>query len=293
MPRTVSDRSPSLAATIWSVAAVLLLGSGLVHVAVWLGTGAADLAGPVSWRKPILFGFSAGATAASFAWIVGRCRAWRWEVVASSVAAVALVVEVALITMQTWRGVPSHFNHATPFDHAVHLGMDALITVVTLYTLLLAGRVLRSFDAQPETTLAVRAGLGLLVVSCVVGYAFLFVGLQRAEAGLDPSKYGEAGVPKFAHGVVIHALQLLPLLAWWLQTAGLDAATRWQRVVVATTGQGLLLGFALIQTLAGRGRLDLTPTTGLLAVVAVGAVVYSALPFPVRWRGWSTRSTAR
>ncbi len=57
-------------------AAVLLLLSSAFHVIVYAVDGG-PWAGPVSWRKPILFGFSFGVTLASLGWAAGRMRLTR------------------------------------------------------------------------------------------------------------------------------------------------------------------------------------------------------------------------
>ena len=44
--------------------------------------------------------------------------------------------------------------------------------------------------------------------------------LDRELADLPPEPFGTAGVPKFAHGAVIHAIQWLPAVAWASRRAG-------------------------------------------------------------------------
>jgi hypothetical protein len=75
--------------------------------------------------------------------------------------------------------------------------------------------------------------------------------------GLEPDRYGAAGVPKFPHGVVIHAIQWLPAIAWVARVSGLSVATRRRLVWAATVASVALLVFALTQTLAGRARFEL------------------------------------
>lgn len=54
----------------------------------------------------------------------------------------------------------------------------------------------------------------LLLVSCLLGIWVGMHGETQIDQGLDPTRLGAAGVPKFPHGVVIHAVQWLPVLAW-------------------------------------------------------------------------------
>jgi hypothetical protein len=58
-------------------AGVLLLASGLVHTVVFLLDGG-GWDGPLSWRKPILFGFSFGVTVLSLGWVLSFLPRRRW-----------------------------------------------------------------------------------------------------------------------------------------------------------------------------------------------------------------------
>ena len=100
----------------WS--GILLIVSGLVHIPIWLADGS-SWEGSVSWRKPILFGISTGMTLWSLSWLEKNLNR-RWlDSVVGWIVSVSLVVEVALITLQRWRGTASHFNHTTTFDEIV------------------------------------------------------------------------------------------------------------------------------------------------------------------------------
>ena len=249
---------------------LLLVASGLAHLVVWAILGG-PWEGPVTWRKPILFGISGGLTSLSLGWAWSKLP-WRWGDgwLAASVAW-ALLVEVAAIDLQAWRGVASHFNRSTPLDSFLYDAMGLLILWVTLIALDLTIRFFsHATDLPADMLLAARAGLVLLVISCLLGIWVSVHGDMRVAAGLEPERYGAAGVPKFPHGAVIHALQWLPLLAWATQRAGFSERRRVRLVMVATVGTTLLGCFALIQTLAGRSRFDVTPVTG--AVLGVGLI---------------------
>ena len=257
-----------------AVIGLLLVASGLAHLVVWAVLGG-PWEGPVTWRKPILFGISGGLTSLSLGWAWSKLPWRRGDGWLAATAAWALFVEVAAIDIQAWRGVASHFNRATPFDSLLYDAMGLLILWVTLVAIDLTIRSFRQPMAVPrDMLLAARAGLVLLVVSCLLGIWVSMHGDMRIAAGLEPERYGAAGVPKFPHGAVIHALQWLPLLAWAARRAGCPEPRRVWLVASATIGTTLLGCFALVQTLAGRARFDVTPVTGaLLAVGAIGLVV--------------------
>jgi hypothetical protein len=240
----------------WPLAAigVVLVASGILHVAVWAALGG-PWEGPVTWRKPILFGLSGGATALSLGWAWSKLP-WRWgDASLAAVTAGALAIEVALIDLQRWRGVASHFNRRTPLDSTLYDVMGGLILFVTLVIVDLTVRFFWQRAAVAvDMLLAARAGLVLLTVSCLLGIWAGAHGDMRTAVGLPPEIYGAAGVVKFPHGVVIHAIQGLPFLAWAARRAGLGDRTRTGLVAAATLASVLLLGYALAQTLAGRPR---------------------------------------
>jgi hypothetical protein len=255
----------------WPLAALgaAMVASGLLHLPVWAFLGG-PWEGPVTWRKPILFGISGGLTAISLGW-VWAALPWRpGDMVLAAATAWALAVEVFLIDLQRWRGVGSHFNRDTPLDSFLFDAMGALIVAVTLVICDLTLRLMLRRTAMPaDMLLAARAGMVLLVISCLLGIWVGMHGEVRLERGLEPTRLGAAGVPKFPHGVVIHAVQWLPALAWVARRAGIAAHARWRLVIVATVGTALLAVYALVQTALGRARFDLTPGTAALLVASV------------------------
>jgi hypothetical protein len=269
----------------WPLAAsgMLLLASGLVHVAVWAVLGG-PWEGPVTWRKPILFGVSGGLTAVSMGWVWSKLPSRRCDVLLSWLTTIALVLEVGLIDLQRWRGMASHFNRATLLDGVLYDLMGVLILWVTLVS---ADLMLRSFrQAMPvarDMQLAIRAGLVFLVISCLLGIWVSVNGEYRLEQGLEPDQFGVAGVPKFPHGAVIHAIQWLPMLAWAARQAGIGETRRHRLLLSASVGTGLVLLYALAQTLGGRSRFDASPATA--AILAVG-VACLAVPTIVTGLAW-------
>lgn len=254
-----------------------MVASGLMHLPVWAVLGG-PWEGPVTWRKPILFGISGGLTALSLGWVWSLLPRRRGDVALATATAWALAVEVFLIGLQRWRGVGSHFNRDTPLDSFLFDAMGALIVAVTLVIADLTLRLLRTRPAIPaDMLLAARAGMLLLLVSCVLGIWVGMHGEARMQAGLDPTRLGAAGVPKFPHGVVIHAVQWLPLVAWALRAGGITESRRWWLVASATAGSTVLLVFALVQVALGRARFDVTPATAALLVAAAGGLAVPAV----------------
>ena len=76
---------------------VLLLFSGVLHLA-WFSLSGSEWEGPVSLRKPALFGVSAGLTLWSLAYIADRLSETKGARAVRDLVAICLLLEVALIT---------------------------------------------------------------------------------------------------------------------------------------------------------------------------------------------------
>ena len=266
-----------------AVLGAVMLASGIAHLPVWAVLGG-PWEGAVTWRKPILFGISGGLTAISLGWIWSVLPSRRGDVPLAAATAWALFVEVLLIDVQRWRGVGSHFNRDTPLDSFLFDAMGALIVAVTLVIADLTLRlVLRRPAVAADMLLAARAGMLLLLVSCLLGIWVGMHGETRIDQGLDPTRLGVAGVPKFPHGAVIHAVQWLPALAWAARWTGITTASRVWLVATAATGSTLFLIYALVQTGLGRSRFDTVPATAALLVVSLACLAVPAVTTAWLW----------
>jgi len=136
----------------------LLTVSGMAHGVVAAIDGGAWW-GPVSWRKPTVFGLSFGILLWSVVWVMRHLPDRRWGWLPAGLLGATSVVEVALITMQRWRGVPSHFNPATRFDAAVWSVMGTSIIATALAVAVLLVWSLAQFRGAPTARVAVLAGL--------------------------------------------------------------------------------------------------------------------------------------
>ncbi len=259
----------------WFIGAGLaLMLSGLLHFLVGFGSNA-SWEGSVSIRKPIFFGFSTGLTMISLGWIQRRLRPANYDAIGSPLFAIAILIEVALISMQFWRGKASHFNHSTPFDYAVDRVMTGLIIFAAIVILDLTRRSFKFIQANREMQLAIRAGMAFLSISCGLGFFILFYGEHLASLNQAPEKFGKAGVMKFPHGVVIHAIQLFPVLVWAMRKLNIRSEKRLELLRFSIASTTAFLIFSLVQTFSGRARFDL----GLAGAVAL--IITFSLLVPV------------
>ena len=245
--------------------AALLVLSGIFHLGVYVVDGGA-WEGPLSWRKPVVFGLSFSITLATVAWVMSFIRpSRRWGWILVGVYSVAGVLEVALISMQTWRGVASHFNEDTAFDGAVFSAMGMLVSIIALITVVIAVLALWKLDAPPSLALAIRLGLLLMLVSQAVGVQMI------VEGG---NTFGAEGALKVPHAFTLHVAQVLPALAILLLVSDSTEQRRVRIVGMAAVGYGLVIASVGLQAYAGRAPLDLDVTSTVL--VAVGLILMAA-----------------
>jgi len=267
------ERKP--AQTPMYVAGSILIASGLFHVLVFLISGG-SWEGPISWRKPILFGITGGLTTVSVAWVMGYLNQRKSLLVMSWIFTVSMFVEVSLITMQRWRGVASHFNVTTPFDGIVFATMGTLIMIVAVVIAIVTFRSFRFLNAKPVMKLAIRSGLLFLNLTNVLGMILVAYGnyILQASPGHAPNIYGHAGMMKVPHGLAIHAIQVIPILAWLLNFSYREIEFKLNTMKTAIAGYAGLQLFTLIQTFTGRAPQDVNAITAGLAIVS--AIVLAA-----------------
>ncbi|GAA2311183.1 hypothetical protein GCM10010402_83820 [Actinomadura luteofluorescens] len=212
-----------------------LIASGLLHLVVFAVDGG-PWTGPVSWRKPVTFGLSFGLTLLTIAWVSTFVRLGdRARTVILGVFAADCVAEVSLITLQAWRKVPSHFNEETAFDTVVTrmLAAGGGILVVTLVALAVAS-FRRNGETAPSMRLAVRSGFAALMLALASGAAMIARGVTAVESGDQQAAYHVVAALKPAHFVTMHAILVLPLLAWLLTFTGLPETRRVRAVALAS-----------------------------------------------------------
>ncbi len=274
------DPSTKLVSTenLWSfrvplLVTALLLSSGCIHLALF-GILGASWHGPLSLRKPALFGISGGLTTFSLAWLMTKLEP-RWlDRKLINWLSFALLIEVGLITLQYWRGVASHFNRSTLLDGAIEFTMLILILFATGCIFYLSWRTFRLRTIDPAMAIAIRGGMWLLALSCLLGIATSVIGEASLAMGGTTELWGKAGVIKFPHGVALHAIQWLPMLAWICRRVGLSHSVRvMQSALIA---QIMFLVYSLWQTGSGRDRLDFDSVGGSILAITILFVLYPA-----------------
>jgi hypothetical protein len=176
------------------------------------------------WIKPMKFSVSIAIYVWTLAWYLRYLSARRRAVtVISWTVAICVLWEIAGITLQSARGMPSHFNVATPFDAVLFTTLGVMIGINT--TMLIWATALFLVD-RPDLPAAylwgIRFGLMVFLLASFEGVLMVRHG-SHTVGGAD----GEVGLPfinwsrqhgdlRVAHFVGMHALQVLPLAGYWI-----------------------------------------------------------------------------
>jgi hypothetical protein len=253
-------------------AGTLMLASGIGHGVIALIDGGSWW-GPVSWRKPALFGLAFGLMLWTVVWLLRQLPGRWWVRVPAGLVMVCSAAELVLITMQRWRGTASHFNRATEVDSGVWTALGMLIIPLTLGIALLLVAVLVRFHGTPAARIAALAGLAGVLVAGYVGTDMAAIGEAAVDAtGRVPHDvmFGAAGSAKLAHAVGLHGIQALAVLAIALEAGRLTA--RVAAIVMAVGSAGFAAVFAAVLATAYAGRAPFAPTVPM-ALLLVGGLV--------------------
>jgi hypothetical protein len=230
----------------------LLLVSGIVHAGILVVSGG-SWSGPLSLRKPAVFGASFGITLVTIVWVASFLPlAERTRAALLTIFTAASVVETALVSLQAWRGVPSHFNVETPFDalvaRALAVGGIALVVVTV-------GLTATAFRRNPAVPIslrsAIRVGFVTLCGAMATGATMIVRGMMLVFSGNPAAAYATGGALKPTHAVTMHAILVLPLLAWLLSFADWSERRRLRVVLLVSAAYAVLASIIAVGNIAG------------------------------------------
>ena len=273
------------------VGLLLVVSAGCVAVVAVAAVGlAADprlITGSPAWLKPLKFAVSISVYCATLAWLLTLVQG-RPRLVATVAWATgaALAFELVLIVLQTVRGRASHYNISTPFDAAVFQLMGATLPPIYGAAVVTAALLARRRGLPPVLTSGVRGGLLVSLLGMAQGSLMIGNGTNAGPGMIGAHTVGaldggpgllitgwstEYGDLRVAHFVGLHALQLLPLLAWLLQRCAtrLDVLSQVRLVRLATVACATAVGLLTWQ--AQRGLPLLRPDAAVLSAAGLGA----------------------
>lgn len=212
-----------------------------------------QVAGANAWYKPFKFFLSSSIFVWSMAWYIGYLPkgndliAYAWGMI------ILLSFENIYILLQASKGQLSHFNVSNSFHAGMFSAMAGAAVLIALWTAVLGIRFFVSdFPDLPNFYVwSIRLGILIFALFALEGLA---MGARLAHTVGAPD--GGAGIPvlnwskshgdlRIAHFLGMHALQILPLLSWYLL-----------RELSLTVIIGLLYGFftlfTMLQALRGK-----------------------------------------
>jgi hypothetical protein len=264
--------------TLLIITNVSLLGLGVMGLAL---DPRMVLNAPV-WAKTTKFAISFSVYGGTLLWMLtylkSRPRAAQFIGAATSTL---LLAEMAMIVLQAMRGVPIHFNEATPFDTVVWRVMSIAITA--FFFIDIVGAVLLLREKMPDRVLATSIRLGLLVA---------FIGMALAFAMTEPNATQTAALQAGqklnmtgAHNVgamIDGQTRMIPFLGWNMDGGDLRIAH-----FIGLHGAQIipLLGFLMMcrkETWLQEGH--------RVALVWLGALGYSGLTLLTFWQAMRNQS---
>ncbi len=223
------------------------------------------LQGVSVWTKPWKFHVSVGLHMLTLAWFAAlladtpqRRRAFN---AMSAVVLLSAVFELAYITWRAARGEPSHFNVGTAFGSVMYSLMGLGAVLMTAGAGWLGWHILRARDFAWDPVLQRGVGIGLLLGWLLGTLSGAYVSSQTGH-GVGGTLGDAAGLPivrwatdggdlRVAHFFGLHAMQLLPLMAWLFARIGAPAAALSQVYAVALV-YSAFTAFTFVQALLGR-----------------------------------------
>jgi hypothetical protein len=174
------------------------------------------------WNKPMKFAISIAVFFWTMAWYMDYLPQ-QDKVERISVWFVGLMaVEMLIIVGQSLRGVPSHFNRGNWYDDLL-FGIMGLAILINTYWVFRVWLYFRKEQRLPQAyRLAIRLGMLIFIISSLEGYVMAArlshtIGAADGQEGLLFFGWAwDFGDLRVAHFIGLHALQVIPLFAWYM-----------------------------------------------------------------------------
>lgn len=228
----------------------------LVMAAVFLlltNTSSVKFKGVSAWLKPFKFALSVMLYVWSMAWYCYYLPSSFNISVFNGVVIGLLGFEIVYIAIQAGRGQASHFNLSTPLYAGLYALMGLAAALVTVYTAYVGVLFFSNhFATLPLAYVwGIRLGMAIFVIFSFEG-AIMGGRLAHTVGGPD----GSTGIPllkwsltfgdlRVAHFIGMHALQVLPLLAYY-------CVKNTKAIIAIAAVYGLLALYTLVKALNGK-----------------------------------------
>ncbi len=205
-----------------------------------------------AWIKPTKFFLSVGIFTWTMSWYLHYLKPGRFIKIYQWILILTLSLELVIITWQAANGRLSHFNTTTPFYLMLFNIMGLAIVTIILATVVVSILffVQKNINLPLKYLWAIRIGLVLFIIFSFQGGMMAArlshtVGAEDGGNGLPFVNWSrDYGDLRIAHFLGMHALQLIPMFAWFV------ASKTWHVFLFAGLYLGLVL-FVLFRALAG------------------------------------------
>ncbi|HUR10357.1 MAG TPA: hypothetical protein VM012_03260 [Flavitalea sp.] len=205
-----------------------------------------------AWIKPMKFFISITIFCWTMGWILDYLQQPRKTWIYSWMVIIVMTYEMIVICWQAAHGRLSHFNIATPFYAILFAIMGIAITVLGIWTAYMTYLFFKKkdFTLPMHVVWGIRLGLIIFII-----YSFEGGLMAQQLAHTIGGKDGSPGLPlvnwsrqygdlRIAHFLGMHALQILPLVAWHF-----TATTK--QVIILSVVYFVVVTAAFIQALMG------------------------------------------
>ncbi len=226
---------------------------GSIVTAILTQTTSTEVLGINAYIKPMKFFISTVLFVWTFAFYIQYLNYPTAIKIFNWTAVIGLSFELVAITVQAAKGKLSHFNISSSFDALIFSMMAGAITIVMLAALYLGILffIQKSFEVSMLIIWSIRLSIIITVIFAFEGFvmgALLkhTIGATDGTSGLPivnwSKNYGDLRV---AHFLGLHAIQIVPLLCYYL------AKSTWQVIVICCIYLFIVTG-TLIQALLGK-----------------------------------------
>lgn len=177
-----------------------------------------------AWIKPMKFFLSITIFLWTMGWLLAYLQKQRAVKIYSVVIVLVLAFEMVVIVWQAANGRLSHFNITTPLYGLLFSLMGIAITLLVVWTVYITYIYFRQkeFDIPASYVWGIRLGLVMFIIFSFEGGVMAAqlahtVGAPDGGVGLPvvnwSTRYGDL---RIAHFVGMHALQVLPLVGYFV-----------------------------------------------------------------------------
>ncbi|WP_419211614.1 hypothetical protein ACNR9Q_12810 [Maribacter sp. X9] len=213
------------------------------------------------WVKPLKFGLSGAIYIFTLGYLTTLYpfseRKKKWI---SNTVAWTLLLEILIIAIQAARGVQSHYNTSSTLDGLLFLAMGILIGINVLIMLLFIIESVRlKMSVSKPMQWAIFFGWCILFFGSWVGGQMISqlghnVGIPDSGEGIPIVNWSSvAGDLRIAHFFGLHGLQLVPLVAFFIQhKTSLSKKQELTAVCLFALVYALWIGYTFYQAKMGK-----------------------------------------